>query len=56
MRVVIITTFIVILFFAISLLVIGKHEEYECNKWERMEEQYENFYYTEWQQEQCGIE
>ena len=53
MRIVIITTLLVILFFFFFAFALGKHEDYECEKWEAQAEKYDNFYYTDWQKEQC---
>jgi len=29
-------------------------EEYDCNKWSQEADQYENYYQTDWQVEQCN--
>lgn len=32
---------------------IERHEQVECQKWEMQDEQFENFYWTDWQLTQC---
>ncbi len=52
---------ILIIFLLVAILFYGlykgieKQEAYECIKWEEMSERYDDFYYTDWQKEQCGI-
>ena len=34
---------------------VEKGEELECKKWEQQAIDYEGFFYTDWQKEQCNI-
>lgn len=42
-------------FVMILSLGLAKQEAYECQKWEAEAKQFKDFYYTDWQKEQCGI-
>lgn len=33
---------------------LNKRERVQCHKWKRLDNQYEDFYYTDWQKAQCG--
>jgi len=53
-NVIIITLLAIMLFFSVKT-GIEKVEKAECEKWELQAGQYQGFYYTEWQADQCGI-
>ena len=55
----IISIFICIVMFIgfVWLLNIGliKQEQFECYQWARQAENNPNFYYLQWQKDQCGV-
>jgi len=49
----------VVLLFVVSWFAIEKHEKLECLKWQREARIYTNYYFTDWQIQQCqhyGVE
>jgi len=46
---------VISLLFIILKVGINKQEQRECQIWKAQSEQYPNFYYTDWQKEQCKI-
>ena len=52
-----ITVVILIILFAVFLIGLGKaldaHEQVECYKWQQQASQFEGYYLTDWQKQQC---
>ena len=58
LKAIIVLTAIIGLVFGFFLAIyvgVKKQEEIECQKWQRTSETNENFYWTNWQKEQCNI-
>lgn len=41
--------------FLLTANAVAKTESHECKQWEKQAKEYEHFYYTAWQKQQCGI-
>lgn len=48
----------VALFYMLTLLkyAIHQHEQVECTKWQEYDMTFDDFEYSDWQKEQCGVD